>query len=110
MLYPGAFSTEALLKDLHRLQPDVLVTLSDVYRLTYFNYSFIDFMQTASIPWVLYYPIDGDMAQKRLPPSWVRILKTVDLPIAMSRYTRDVTVANGVQPAYIPLGVDTKVF
>src|SRR5439155_3285363 len=34
----------------------------------------------------------------------------VDLPIAMSRYACDVTQANGVEPIYIPLGVDTKVF
>jgi len=67
-------------------------------------------MHTTDIPQALYYPIDGDMGEKRLPPSWVRILKTLDLPIAMSRYGRDVTQTNGVEPAYIPLGVDTKVF
>jgi glycosyltransferase involved in cell wall biosynthesis len=67
-------------------------------------------MRIAGIPWALYYPIDGDMGQGRLPPSWVRILETVNLPIAMSAYGRDVTRANGVMPAYVPHGVDSKIF
>src|SRR5262249_49422943 len=37
-------------------------------------------------------------------------LKRVDLPIAMSDYGRHVTQVNGVTPAYIPHGVDTRVF
>jgi len=110
-LYPGGLNTDELLHYLRRLQPDVLVILADVGMLAYFNYSAIaDFMDTAGIAWVLYYPIDGDMGEKRLPPSWVRILKTVDLPIAMSHYGRDVTQTNGIEPAYIPPGIDTKVF
>jgi hypothetical protein len=67
-------------------------------------------MHNAGIPWILYYPIDADMGENCLPSSWIPILKTIDLPIAMSRYGYDVTQANGLEPAYIPLGVDTKVF
>ena len=37
-------------------------------------------------------------------------MKSIDLPIAMSRYAYDVTQTNGIQPAYIPIGIDTKVF
>ena len=111
MLYPGSFSADGLLNYLRQIQPDVLVIQTDVMWLAYLNYPVIaDYLHTASIPWILYYPVDADMGEKRLPPSWIRILKTVDLPIAMSRYTRDVTQANGVESAYIPLGVDTKVF
>ena len=101
-----------LLDYLRPLRPDVLITLGDVWWWSQYltNSSIANFLHTASIPWILYYPIDADMGENRLPPSWVRILKTVDLPIAMSRYGRDVTQANGVEPAYIPLGVDTKVF
>jgi len=111
MLYPGGLNTDELLHHLRRLQPDVLVIVADVWILTYFNYPVIaDFMDTAGITWAFYYPIDADMGEKHLPPSSVSLLKTVDLPITMSRYGRDMIQANGIEPAYIPLGVDTKVF
>src|SRR5260370_22640073 len=111
MLYPGDFSTDGLLRYLNHLRPDVLITLADIWMLAHFNYPVIaGFMRTAGIPWAFYYPIDADMGEGRLPPFLVGILKTVDLPIAMSRYGHDVALANDVEPAYIPLGVDTKVF
>ena len=114
VLYPGDYNTNAdeLLDYLRPLQPDVLITLGDVCRWSQYliDSSPVNFMQSAGIPWVLYSPIDADMGKNGLPPSWVRILKSVDLPVAMSRYGRDVIQANGVIPAYIPFGVDTKVF
>ncbi len=111
MLYPSGFNTDELLNYLRQLQPDVLVIQTDVMWLAHINYPVLaNFMQSAGIIWAFYYPIEGDMGEKRLPPSWVRILKAVDLPIAMSRYSRDVTQANGVESAYIPLSVDPKVF
>src|SRR5712692_3349681 len=111
MLYPSGFKADELLINLRRFQPDVLVILTDILWLAYLNYPVItDFMNTAGIAWAFYYPVEGDMGEKRLPPTWVRILKSVDLPIAMSRYGRDVTRANGLEPAYIPHGVDTKIF
>jgi glycosyltransferase involved in cell wall biosynthesis len=113
-VYPvrhDSFGADVLLTYLQKLQPEVLITLADVWWLTFIaNPSIANFLRTAGIPWALYYPIDGDMGAGRLPPSWVRVLETVDLPIAMSRYGRDVTQANGVTPAYIPHGVDTRVF
>jgi len=113
-LYPvrhDSFGADVLLNYLCRLQPDVLVTLADIWWLTFISHPLIaNFMRTAAIPWALYYPIDSDLGDGRLPPSWVHILKTVDLPIAMSQYGRDVSRINGVQPAYIPHGVETNVF
>lgn len=113
-LYPvryNGFGADVLLGYLRRVRPEVLVTLADVWWLTYIAHPIIaNFMRTAGIPWVLYYPIDADNGDGRLPPSWVRTLKTVDLPVAMSQYGRDVTLANGVDPAYIPHGVDTNIF
>ncbi len=111
LLYPSSFSAGELLSDIDWLKPDVLVTLADVRWLTYLNYPIIaNFLHTTGIPWVLYYPLDSDMGEKCLPSSWVHILKTIDLPIAMSRYACDVTQTNGVVSAYIPHGLDTKVF
>jgi glycosyltransferase involved in cell wall biosynthesis len=107
---PNACRAE-LLDYVRRLQPDIVVILTDVWWLKDMDCSDItNFVHTAGVPWALYYPIDGDLGQKRLPPRWVHILKSVDLPIAMSRYACDVTQLNGVEPTYIPLGVDTKVF
>jgi glycosyltransferase involved in cell wall biosynthesis len=89
----------------------MLITLANALELEYLNYSVIaHFLHTANIPWIMYYPIDGDMGENRLPSSWIHILKTADLPIAMSCYGHEVMQANGIQAAYIPYGVDTKVF
>jgi glycosyltransferase involved in cell wall biosynthesis len=107
----NSFGADVLLVYLQKLQPDILLTLADVWWLTYITSPFIaNFMRIAGIPWALYYPIDGDLGDGRLPPSWVRILKTVDLPIAMSAYGREVTRANGVTPEYIPHGVEANIF
>jgi glycosyltransferase involved in cell wall biosynthesis len=105
------FGADVLLTYLYRLRPEILVTLADIWWLTYIaNPGIANFMRTANIPWVHYYPVDGDMGDGRLPPSWVHILRTVDLPVAMSKYGRDVTQTNGVVPSYVPHGVDCSVF
>jgi glycosyltransferase involved in cell wall biosynthesis len=113
-IYPvrnDALGADVLLTYLQKLRPDLLVTLADVWWLTYLaNPLIANFMRMAGIPWALYYPIDGDLGEERLPPSWVRVLQAVQLPIAMSQYGRDVTRANGISPAYIPHGIDTRVF
>ncbi len=113
-VYPvrnDALGADVLLTYLQKLRPDVLVTLADVWWLTYLaNPLIANFRRMAGIPWALYYPIDGDMGGGRLPPSWLSILEKVDLPIAMSRYGQEITRAGGVNPAYIPHGVDLSVF
>ena len=114
MLYPvrhNSFGADVLVSYLMRLRPDVLVTLADVWWLTFITHPLIaNYLRTSCTPWVLYYPIDGDMGEGRLPPSWVHILEAVDLPIAMSRYGYEVSAANGLSPTYIPHGVETSVF
>jgi glycosyltransferase involved in cell wall biosynthesis len=110
MYSPNACRAE-LLDYVRQLQPNIVVLLTDMWWLPDMNCPDIaNFMHTVGIPWVFYYPVDGDTGEKRLPPNWVRILKTFDLPIAISRYGREVMQANGVESAYIPHGVDTKVF
>ncbi len=77
--------------------------LTDIWWLKDINCPDIaNFMHTAGVPWVFYYPVDGDAGEKRLPSSWVRNLKTFDLPIAMSRYGRDIAQANGVEFSVYP--------
>jgi glycosyltransferase involved in cell wall biosynthesis len=113
-LYPirrDNFGADVLLGYLQRIQPDVLITLSDVWWLSYVAHPVIaNLMRTAGIPWVLYYPIDGDRGHGELPPSWVRMLHTVDLPVAMSRYGLATTKDNSVDAVYIPHGVDLTIF
>jgi glycosyltransferase involved in cell wall biosynthesis len=107
----GGFDADLLLDYLRGLRPDVLVTLHDISLLTDVADPLIaSCMRTAAIPWLLYYPIGGDMGDGQLPSSLVQVLETVDLPIAMSQYGRDVTQVNGVTPAYIPHGIDTSLF
>jgi glycosyltransferase involved in cell wall biosynthesis len=84
--------------------------LGDIWYFPHYHPIVFDFIHTDKALLAQYYPINGDMGEKRLPPSWVRLLKAVDLPIAMSRYGQNVTQANGIEPAYIPHGVDTKLF
>jgi glycosyltransferase involved in cell wall biosynthesis len=114
ILYPvrrDTFRADVLLDYLQRLRLQVLVTLADVWCLPFFTSAAVEsFRRTAQIRWALYYPIDGDMGGGRLPASWVHVLQTVDLPIAMSAYGRDLTAANGVTPTYIPHGVDATAF
>lgn len=102
---------DALPGYLRRLRPDVLVTLADIWWLTWIDDPAIrDFRRMSGTPWVLYYPVDGDLGGRRLPASWVSVLKSVDLPVAMSRYGLEVAAANGVRSSYIPHGVDIEVF
>ena len=109
-LYPAGYSdvgADVLLFYLQRLRPDVLITLGNVWWLSWITHPLI---AANGVPWWLYYPLDGDCGEGRLPESWVQVLRRVDLPVAMSRYGLEVTARNGVAPAYIPHGVDTGLF
>src|SRR3954451_22039363 len=106
-LYPTGYSdvgADVLLFYLQRLRPDVLITLGNVWWLSWITHPLI---AANGVPWWLYYPLDGDCGEGRLPESWVQVLRRVDLPVAMSRYGSEETARNGVAPAYIPHGVDT---
>jgi glycosyltransferase involved in cell wall biosynthesis len=87
------------------------VTCADPWRVAYIAQPPITrYRRTARIPWALYYPIDSDCGDRRLPPGYTQFLEKVDLPIAQSRYGQSVLQAHGFTAAYIPAGVDTKTF
>jgi glycosyltransferase involved in cell wall biosynthesis len=113
-LYPirqNQRGADVLLNYLRTVQPDVLVSLDDLFFVQYMlRPEMRDCMQRACIPWVYYYPLDCDMGEGRLPAEFRRVLQGADLPVAMSRYGQRVGLANGVTPAYIPHGVDTSLF
>jgi len=113
-IYPfasDASRVELLLSYLDQLRPDVLVTAADPWRVSYIaDPEITSFMSERKVVWALYYPIDSDLGRGALPPSLVQMLKLVDLPIVMSQYGHHLSQLNGVTPAYIPPGVDTRVF
>lgn len=103
--------SDALYAYLLRHRPDVVIALADVWWLPYFGSPHVRRqMELTETPWALYFPVDGNTADGLLPPSWVELLRTVDVPIAMSRYGQEVAAACGVACEYIPHGVDLGVF
>jgi glycosyltransferase involved in cell wall biosynthesis len=106
-----AFGADVLLGYLMRLQPDFLVTLGDVWWMSFLADPPIQrHLDMSGTRWVHYYPVDGAAPDGRLPAGWVSVLEAADLPIAMSRFGADVTRACGVSCEYIPHGVDLDVF
>src|SRR5206468_525850 len=95
----------------YRLRPDYLVTLADVWWLTFLTDPGIErFFGMTATRWAMYFPLDGHRPDRTLPASWVEILRRADLPIAMSLYGRDLVRAHGVDCEYIPHGVNTTTF
>ncbi len=105
------FGSDVLLGYLMRTRPDFLVTLADVWWLSFLADPPVQqFLDLSGSRWVLYYPVDGADPEGRLPPSWVRMLEAVDVPVAMSRFGVAVTRASGLECAYIPHGCELDVF
>jgi glycosyltransferase involved in cell wall biosynthesis len=114
-LYPFHLQSKPTMHDLsdylNRLRPDVFVMQGDVQWFPQFNQPVIvNVLRASGITWALYYAIPGELSDGRFQPGWIGILKTIDLPIAMNRYVVQMSQANGVSPAYIPVGVDTETF
>ncbi len=106
-----AMGADALYAYLLRHRPDVVVALADVWWLPWLASPHVRRQRELTrTPWVLYFPIDGDTDDERLPPSWVDLLREVDVPVAMSRYGQDVAERCGIACEYIPHGVDLDVF
>ncbi|MDQ3896450.1 MAG: glycosyltransferase family 4 protein [Actinomycetota bacterium] len=102
---------DVLAEEVARVRPDVVVTLGDVSWLAFMTSPEVrGEMERRDVPWVLYFPIDGETAEGTLPVSWTQLLHEVDVPVAMSRYGEGVARASGVRCAYIPHGVDIERF
>jgi glycosyltransferase involved in cell wall biosynthesis len=112
-VYPasGALGSGSFYPFLVRHRPEVVIALGDVWWLTYFAAPHVRRqMELTDTPWALYFPIDGDNAEGRLPASWVELLRDVDIPIAMSEYGQRIVQGCGLKCHYIPHGVDLDVF
>jgi glycosyltransferase involved in cell wall biosynthesis len=103
--------SDALYPYLIRYRPNVVIALADVWWLPFFTAPHVKRqMELINAPWLLYFPIDGNTADGRLPESWVEMLREVDVPIAMSKYGLRVANQCGIGCEYIPHGVDLEVF
>jgi glycosyltransferase involved in cell wall biosynthesis len=112
-VYPasGMLGSRSLFPFLVRHRPEIVIALADVWWLPYFSAPHIRRqMLLTDTPWALYFPIDGDMSGGHLPPSWVGLLRDVDIPIAMSEFGRQTAGRSGIDCKYIPHGVDRSVF
>jgi glycosyltransferase involved in cell wall biosynthesis len=107
----GYLGNRSLYPFLVRHRPEIVVALGDVWWLPFFAAPHVRRqMQMSDTPWALYFPIDGNMQDGRLPPSWIQLLQEVDIPIAMSEFGRNAAQSSGVACQCIPHGVDRSFF
>lgn len=105
------FGSDVLLGYLHRLQPHFVITLADIWWMSFLTEPPVQrYLDLSGTRWVHYYPVDGADPEGRLPAGWVKVLAAADLPVAMSRFGLEVSAACGIAAAYIPHGVDTELF
>jgi glycosyltransferase involved in cell wall biosynthesis len=113
-VYPSALNplgSDALYRLLLRTRPEIVIALGDIWWLPHFAAPHVRRqMELIDAPWALYFPIDGDMEGEHLPPSWLELLREVDVPVAMSRYGQRIVQQCGISCACIPHGVDLDVF
>jgi glycosyltransferase involved in cell wall biosynthesis len=105
------FGSDVLLGYMYRFRPQVLITLADVWWLSFLADPPVQqYLDVSGARWALYYPIDGADADGSLPAGWVRMLQTADIPVAMSRFGVEVSARCGIDAAYVPHGCDLDVF
>lgn len=105
------FGSDVLLGYLYRTRPHFLITLADVWWMSFLADPPVQrYLDMSGTRWVLYYPIDGADPDMRLPAGWVRMLQTADVPVAMTHFGVEVSTTCGVEPAYIPHGCDVDLF
>ncbi len=107
----GQFGSDVLLGYLYRFRPEFVVTLADVWWMSFLADPPIQqYLDLSGTRWVLYYPVDGVDAGGTLPSSWIRVLETADVPVAMSRFGVEASEAAGIASGYVPHGCDTGIF
>ncbi|KKN62891.1 hypothetical protein LCGC14_0507440 [marine sediment metagenome] len=97
------FSIEGVLEWTRRLKADIVFTLFDVWPLPENMGELINRM---GAKWAPIAPIDHDP----IPQDVLKRLIHADYPIAMSRFAEREMKRVGLEPIYIPHGVETNVF
>jgi glycosyltransferase involved in cell wall biosynthesis len=100
-ILPGgndAWGNDLLAAHYEAIKPDVLLTLMDIWVL--------EPQVIAGLPLTCWCPVDHEP----LPPVVETHLRLCKYPIAMSRFGEQMMRAKGLDPFYVPHGVDTEVF
>jgi glycosyltransferase involved in cell wall biosynthesis len=92
-------------------RPDHLITLGDVPWLSFLAGAGMQgVLSGARIRWLIYYPVDGVLADGSLPVQWVDVLSKADAAVTMSKFGLAATERSGVRATFIPHGCDTELF
>lgn len=100
-VFPGdeAYGNRLLPALVDQNEPDVVITLMDVWVLTA--------KRIAELPLACWTPVDHEPAPPRVKAFFERTGAT---PIAMSKFGERMLVDDGLEPLYVPHAVDTRVY
>jgi glycosyltransferase involved in cell wall biosynthesis len=79
---------------------DLVIALQDIWPLP------VGFTETVPVPWLGWFPIDGDP----MSPPVQAMAETCPYPVVYSQHGEKVCRAAGLDAYYIPLAIDTDVF
>ncbi len=113
-IYPlgyGHFGEALIPRYLRELLPDYVITLGDPWWLGFMRKPQIQsWLRWIGARWILYYPLDGELPNGRIPDDWITTIAAADIPVAYSRYGVTLSERCGLHPLYIPHGVNTRLF
>lgn len=99
----------------NHFQPDVLLTIGDLWHLWYISDPRVCKMRK-HFQWCSYIPVDGEPVNGGLPPGIIKTIEDIDIPVAYTNYAKDAFLKsvtdqesrNRIQTIYH--GVDTNLF
>jgi len=98
-------------KYLQEIRPDIIITLANPWWMHYMGQPQMQRrLRFAGAKWILYYPLDGELGDGRIPENWIATIATADVAVAYSQYGVALSERCGLRPRYIPHGVDTRTF
>jgi len=100
---PIPLGQEGAIEWCRRLEPDLLITLFDVWP---FANDFGKQVQDVGVPWMPIVPVDSDPIHEYT----VTVLRSASHPTAMSKFGLKQMKSVGLKPQYLPHGVDTEIF
>ena len=107
----GHFGEMLIPRYLRDLRPDRVVTLGDPWWLAFMRQPQVQsWLRWIGARWVLYYPLDGELPDGRIPEDWIATIRAADVPVAYSFYGLGLSERCGLRPRHIPHGVDTRLF
>lgn len=102
-IYPSCgedYGAETTAIHLKHLKPDVLITLGDLYMVSYLH------NLKRECPWIGYFPLDGI----GIMPVHKHIISAMDTAVVFSKFASDILKKNDIEHRLIYLGFDSKNF